>query len=114
MFNLFKTKEKSTISINDANWDEIINSNSGPVMVDIWAPWCGPCKLIGPIVEELAEEYKGKIIIGKLNADENTKSRQMGIRSIPTLLFFKDGKKVDQITCAQPMNIIREKFNKLI
>jgi len=113
MFNLFKSKPKSTVTLTDSNWDEIIHKESGPVMVDIWAPWCGPCKIIGPVVEELADEYQGKVTIGKLNSDENTKSHLMGIRSIPTLLFFKNGKRVDQIVGAQPMNVIRQKLDRL-
>lgn len=114
MFNLFKNKEKKTVTFTDENWNTLITKSEGVVMADIWAPWCGPCKIIGPIVEELAEEYGGKAVIGKLNSDDNQKSRELGIRSIPTLLFFKNGKRVDQIVGAQPMNVIREKLDKLI
>jgi len=71
-------------------------------MVDIWAPWCGPCKLIGPIVDELADEYKGRIIIGKLNADYNSKQSEFKVSGIPTILFFKNGKVVDRIVGAKP------------
>jgi thioredoxin 1 len=113
LFGFGKKKKHNTVEFTDQNWnDEIINYD-GPVMVDIWAPWCGPCKLIGPIVDELAIEYDGKVKIGKLNSDANSKSRELGVRSIPTMLFFKNGKKVGQIVGAQPMNIIREQLDKI-
>jgi len=114
MFNLFKKKEKKTIEITDANWKEVVEQSNGVVVVDIWAPWCGPCRLVGPILEELAEEYDGKLVIGKLNSDENMKSRQLGIRSIPTILFYKNGKRVDQVIGAQPMNVLRDKMDRLL
>jgi len=114
MFNLFKKKEKKTIEITDANWKEVVEQSNGVVVVDIWAPWCGPCRLVGPILEELAEEYEGKLVIGKLNSDEIMKSRQLGIRSIPTILFYKNGKRVDQVIGAQPMNVLRDKMDRLL
>ncbi|MFQ6609552.1 MAG: thioredoxin [Fidelibacterota bacterium] len=114
MFNIFKKKEKKSVLLTDDNWDSVITQSKGIVLVDVWAPWCGPCKIIGPIVEEIAEEYEGRVVVGKLNSDENQKSRQLGIRSIPTLLFFKNGKRVDQIIGAQPVNIIREKLDQLL
>lgn len=84
------------IEITDSNFDEVINSEK-PVLVDFWAEWCGPCKMIGPIVEELAGEYEGKAVIGKVNVDNNpSASAKFGIRSIPTLLVFKGGEIVDK------------------
>ena len=112
-FGFGKDKKNSTLEFTDLNWNDEIANYDGPVMVDIWAPWCGPCKLIGPIVDELAVEYDGKVKIGKLNSDINNKSREMGIRSIPTMLFFKNGKKVGQIVGAQPMNAIRDQLDKI-
>ncbi|MFN3316064.1 MAG: thioredoxin [Raineya sp.] len=85
---------QKTVEITDANFQEIINSDK-PVLVDFWAEWCGPCLMLGPTVEELAEEMDGKAIIGKLNVDHNPNTAaQFGIRSIPTLLVFKGGEMV--------------------
>ena len=90
------------LQITDANFEELVNSGK-PMVLDFWAEWCGPCRMVGPIIEELANEYEGKVIIGKLDVDENTETPQeYGIRNIPTILFFKDGQIVDkQIGAAQ-------------
>ena len=80
----------------DENIKEAIQSGK-PVVVDFWAEWCGPCRMVGPVVEELAKEYKGRVIIGKLDVDENVETpNEYGIRNIPTILFFKDGQIVDK------------------
>ena len=82
--------------INDANYKELLESGK-PVVIDFWAPWCGPCRSIAPIVEELAAAYEDRVIIGKYNVDEDTDlGVEFGIRNIPTLLFFKDGKMVEK------------------
>jgi thioredoxin 1 len=100
-----------TLEITDANFEEIINSDK-PVLVDFWAEWCGPCKMIGPVVEELAGDYDGKAVIGKVNVDENPGvSAKFGIRSIPTLLVFKNGEIVDKQVGAVPKGVLTQKLD---
>jgi thioredoxin 1 len=99
------------VEITDANFEEIINSDK-PVLVDFWAEWCGPCKMIGPVVEELASDYDGKAVIGKVNVDENPNvSVKFGIRSIPTLLVFKNGEIVDKQIGAVPKGVLTQKLD---
>ncbi len=102
----------ATIEITDANFEnEVVNSDI-PVLIDFWAVWCGPCKLIAPTVEEIANEYDGKVKVGKLDVDNNqVVATKFGIRSIPTLLIFKGGKIVDQIVGAVPKSAITQKLN---
>ncbi len=91
-------------------FDETINSDK-PVLVDFWAEWCGPCKMIGPVVEELAGDYAGKALVGKLNVDENPNiTMRYGIRSIPTLLVFKGGQIVDKQVGAVPKSVLAQKL----
>ena len=99
------------IEITDANFEEVLKSEK-PVLVDFWAEWCGPCKMIGPIVEELAGDYEGKAVIGKVDVDSNPAVAQaLGIRSIPTLMFFKDGKLVDKQIGAVPKVVLSQKLD---
>ena len=85
----------ATVNINDSDFTSEVLQNKTPVLVDFWAPWCGPCRMAEPVLEELSEEYKGKVIIAKLNIDENQEnSEKYGIMSIPTTILFKDGKEV--------------------
>jgi len=100
-----------TLEITDNNFEEVISSKK-PVLVDFWAEWCGPCKMIGPIVEEIACEYEGKAVIGKVDVDNNPQvSAKFGIRSIPTLLFFKNGEIVDKQIGAVPKNVLTQKLD---
>lgn len=102
------------VEITDANFEEIIQSDK-PVLVDFWAEWCGPCKMIGPVVEELAGEYEGKAVVGKVNVDENSAvSAKFGIRSIPTLLIFKNGQIVDKQIGAVPKAVLSKKLEAQI
>lgn len=94
---------ENTIAINDADFDGKVLKSGVPVLVDFWAPWCGPCVAIGPVLESLAAEYKGKITIAKMNVDENANiPASFGVRSIPFMALFKDGKLVDSIVGAVP------------
>ena len=103
-----------TIEITDANFNEILNTDK-PVLVDFWAEWCGPCKMIGPVVKELASEYEGRAVIGKVNVDENPgTAAQFGIRSIPTLLVFKGGEIVDKQIGAVPKAVLAGKLDAQI
>lgn len=87
--------------ITDANFDEMVIKSDIPVLLDFWAPWCGPCRAVGPIIDELATEYEGKVRIVKMNVDENpTTPSRFQVRAIPTLIIFKNGEAVEQITGA--------------
>ncbi len=101
--------------ITDANFEQEILNSGKPAMIDFWAVWCGPCRMIEPIIEELAEKYKDKAVIGKMNVDENYNVPvQYGIRAIPTILFFKDGEVVDRVVGVVPAAVLEEKLKKLI
>ncbi len=91
------------VEITDGNFETVVKNSDKVVLVDFWAEWCGPCRMVGPIVEELAKEYDGKAVIGKLNVDNNPNvSMEFGVRNIPTILFFKGGKVVDKQVGAVP------------
>ncbi len=100
------------IEFTDANFDELVLKSDKPVLVDFWAEWCGPCRMVGPIVEELSKDYDGKVLIGKVNVDINPNiSTNFGIRNIPTLLIFKNGQVVDKQVGAVPKSILANKLN---
>ncbi len=103
------------VEFKDDNFQNLVIESDKPVLVDFWAEWCGPCRMVGPIVEELATEYNGKAVIGKLNVDENANvSVEYGIRSIPTLLIFKNGKIADKIVGAVPKAVLKEKLEAVL
>ncbi len=104
-----------TITITDENFDDEVTKSDKPVLIDFWATWCGPCKMIAPIVEELVDEYEGKAKIGKLDVDNNQQTAiKFGVRSIPTILIFKDGKLKDTIIGAVPKGQIVQRLNSAI
>ena len=103
------------IEVNDSNFEQEVLKSDLPVVVDFWAPWCGPCKMMGPVIDKLSEELKGKVKFCKLNVDENPESaRSYQVMSIPLLLFFKDGKPMDQSLGAVPDSVIKSKAEALL
>ncbi len=102
------------LKITDATLDSVLDTDK-LVVIDFWAEWCGPCKMIGPIIEEIDEEYKDKVVVGKLNVDENDDTTaKYGIRNIPTVLFIKNGQIMDKVVGAGPKTLFTEKINKLM
>ena len=102
------------LEITANNYQELLASDK-PLVIDFWAPWCGPCRMVGPVIEELAKEYEGKVLIGKCDVDQNDEvSAQFGIRNIPTVLFFKGGQLVDKQVGSAPKSVYVGKINKLL
>ena len=103
------------VEVNENNFQQEVLESSIPVLVDLWAPWCMPCRMISPIVEELGNDNQGKLKVCKLNTDENQNiAARYGIQGIPTLLFFKDGQEVDRIVGVTPKPIIQQKLDAIL
>ncbi|NES04327.1 MAG: thioredoxin [Okeania sp. SIO2F4] len=99
--------------VTDSSFQEEVLNSELPVLVDFWAPWCGPCRMVGPVVEEIASQYEGQIKVVKLNTDENPNvASQYGIRSIPTLMIFKGGQRVDMVVGAVPKTTLAQTLEK--
>lgn len=101
--------------INDSNYDEVLAQNK-PMVLDFWATWCGPCRKVGPVIEELANQYEGQVIVGKINIEEDADDlvAEFGIRNIPTILFMKGGQVVDKVVGAAPKSTLEEKLKALL
>ena len=103
---------KAVRQLTDSDFETTVNAGK-PVFVDFWAPWCGPCRIVGPIVEELAPTYEGKAVIAKMNVDDNPMvAQRFGVTSIPTLMMFKDGKLVDRMVGAAPKDRLQQFIDK--
>ena len=103
------------LEITNANFDEIVMKSDKPVMVDFWAEWCGPCRMVGPLVDEIHTEYEGKAVVGKVNVDTDGEiSAQFGVRNIPTILFIKNGEVVDKSVGAVPKADLQKKLDAIL
>ena len=110
-----ENKQSLEVELNGNNFQQEVLESSIPVLVDLWAPWCMPCRMISPIVEELGNDNQGKLKVCKLNTDENQNiAARYGIQGIPTLLFFKDGQEVDRIVGVTPKPIIQQKLDTIL
>ena len=103
------------LEINDANFDELVLKATKPVMVDFWAEWCGPCRMLGPIIEEVSKDYEGKAVVGKLDVDANQEfAAKFGVRNIPTVLIFDKGELVNRQVGVSPKNVYSESLDALL
>ncbi len=102
------------VKITKENFETLKNGEL-PFVLDLWATWCGPCRMVGPVISELAKDYDGKIVVGKCDVDENEEiAMELGVRNIPTILFYKGGQVVDKFVGAAPKNVLDEKFKALL
>jgi thioredoxin 1 len=104
--------DAAPIHVTDDSFDEIVLGAAQPAIVDFWAPWCGPCRMVAPIIEDLAKAYDGRAVIAKINTDEYVRvAGQLGIRGIPTLVLFKDGEEVDRVVGFAPRHVLEQKLD---
>ena len=104
-----------TVEVNDSNFEEVVLKSEKLVIIDFWAEWCGPCRMVAPIIEEIGEEYEGKVLVTKVDVDTNPGiSSKLGIRNIPTVMFFKNGKMVDKLVGAVPKSNFVSKLETLL
>jgi len=110
-----KTVDSPIIEVSDSTFEEAVLKSSVPVIVDFWAPWCAPCRMVAPMLEEIAKDYVGQVVVAKINTDENpTRAVQYGVRGIPTLLFIKAGQEVDRQVGAVPKRVITDKLSVML
>ena len=103
------------LEITDANFDELVLNSTKPVLVDFWAEWCGPCRMLGPIIEEVSKDYKGRAVVGKLDVDSNQEfAAKFGVRNIPTVLVFNNGELINRQVGVSPKNIYTESLDALL
>lgn len=103
------------LQITDASFDEVVLKSDKPVLVDFWATWCGPCRMVGPVIEELATEYEGRVVVGKVDVDNNQEfAAKYGVRNIPTVLVFKDGEVVGRQVGVAPKKIYTDALDSLL
>ena len=103
------------LQITDASFDEVVLKSDKPVLVDFWATWCGPCRMLGPVIEELATEYEGRVVVGKVDVDNNQEfAAKYGVRNIPTVLVFKDGEVIGRQVGVQPKKTYTDALDSLL